>query len=34
MPKFVIEREMPKVGSLSPDQLRERQKIPVRSCEI
>jgi hypothetical protein len=31
MPKFVIEREIPKVGSLSPDQL---QAISQKSCGV
>ena len=31
MPKFVIEREMPKVGSLSPDQLRGASE---NSCSV
>lgn len=31
MPKFVIERDIPKAGSLSPQQLQE---ISRKSCEI
>jgi hypothetical protein len=31
MPKFVIEREIPKAGSLSPDQL---QAISQKSCGV
>ena len=31
MPKFVIERDFPKAGSLSPRQLRE---ISQKSCEV
>jgi hypothetical protein len=31
MPKFVIERDIPKAGSLSPRQLQE---ISQKSCEI
>ena len=31
MPKFVIERDFPKAGSLSPQQLQE---ISQKSCEV
>jgi Protein of unknown function (DUF4242) len=31
MPKFVIEREFPEAGSLSPQQLQE---ISQKSCEV
>lgn len=31
MPKFVIEREMPGAGNLSPEQLREASQT---SCEV